>query len=218
MARTFEIAITPREGSQGELTARINPAAVRRDDQTMLDSPTSPVTGASIEVDTSNPIAVDWDVPIGAVQGGQVELYARFNQDILLPDGRGLEEDPAAWLRVQGIDVDESTFVIEVVDDEDEFALRLSELPERIANDTQFSFIVSTVLDEKLSAAPTASAVSVSAGSTPTICTAVPLEAYQFTTTTPATGNGTITITANASGWSTITSNQVLGSVAYGEE
>ena len=219
MARRVLVQVESPMETSGTLRAVVTAGSVRRMDATVADSPSSPETSPPIVIDTRQQIDAVWDIPDSLVfAGDQVEIGLEFNQDVRLPDGRGLEEDPEAWLRVQGVEIPfDSIAIIPQRDEDEEFALRLANTPfERVPLNTEFTITVRTTLNRKLTAAPTTSAISLSTGTVDSVCTVICNESYSFSCTSPNSGRGTITVTAVASGWSVITTDLELGTVEYG--
>ena len=218
-------------GSDGLLTALINADSVRREGESTSDTPNAPET-SSIRVDTRTQVEETWDVPDATILAGVSENQAdipktqvgiQFNQDVRLPDGRGLELAHEEWLRVQGIEIPNSAITIIPVTDSnaERYALRATYPTMRLGNDATFTITVRTrfnaELDPDPTSLPSALILSRSAIATsPPPATVVCKQSYSFTCTTPSNGAGVIAITAVAAQWSVLTANQELGKVIYG--
>lgn len=223
------VRLTTPSDTEGTIRAVIEAGSVRRMGEVVSDSPAIPAHSPPLPIDTRDPIIPKWDITDSTVDAGTtgVQIGIEFNHDVRLPDGRALEENPQAWIRAQGIEINfDNLTVIPLTDDDSTdgtvdklFALRLANAPtERIANDTEFTVIIRTTFGKKLTSAPTSAtnAIMVSAGTPVSICTILCNESYGFAIRTPATGTGTITITALETGWSVLSENQVMGTVDYG--
>lgn len=221
MPRRFEVLINPESGLQGELVAVIDSGRVRREGESESDTPAVPTISPPVVVDTRTQISAVWDVPDEAIRAGQIEVGLEFPIDVRQEDGDELIEDIGDWLRFQGLEVNLSSVVVEPIVGDD-FALRISELPtERVANDTEFEFVIRTTFNENLTGnlpttATIASFISLSTGSATQVCQIICAQSYRFSAMTPASGDGTITITAVGTGWSVLSADQELGSVLYG--
>ena len=208
MARNFEILINPGANVQGELSVGIDANRIRREGETEADTPDEPIISPSVEIDTTTPITATWDVPDTAVIAGEtVNVGVEFSEEVVQMDGSSLEEKVSNWLSFHGLEV--SNIRVEAIDGE-EFALRVSQYPRSIGHDAEFNVGVRTTFGTQLSAAPTASALSLSAGTVDSVCQIIENESYLFNCTSPASGTDDITITAVAAGWSNITSNALF--------
>lgn len=219
MARRVLVKVTSPSDTEGPLTAVIEAGSVRRMDETESDSPTTPETSSPVIIDTRQEIEASWDVPDSLItRAGIQQVGIQFNQDVRLVDGFGLEENPLDWLSTQGVELPfDDVAIIPLADDDETFALRAANLPtESVALDTEFTFIVRTTFNTKLSSAPSMTAISVSPATVVSVCQIVCNQSYGFTCRTPTTGSGEIDIVAQAAGWSVITANRTLATIEYG--
>jgi len=206
MARRFEILINPESGLQGNLVAIIDAGRVRRQGESTSDSPIVPTISPAIEIDTRTELAPTWDVPDQTIRGGRVEVGIEFPYDVIQRSDASLMENVNEWLTLQGLEVNGDSIRVEPIVDES-FSLRLADVPSSVAHSAEFSIGVRTTFNQELTAAPTATALTLSAGTVDSVCQIIANQSYLFQCTAPASGTGDITITADASEWSVITSN-----------
>ena len=209
MARNFEILITPTSGVSGNLAAVIEADRVRRDGTSQADSPSMATVSPSVRVNTRVPLTATWDVPDRTIRSGKIEVGIDFPFDVLQDDGRDLTEEIFEWLSFHGLEINGSSVRVDAVVGE-RFSLRLTEVPASVGHDANFQVGVRTTFDEELTAAPTASALTLSAGTVNSVCQIVEDQSYLFDCTSPSSGTADITITAVASGWSNLSANHVF--------
>ena len=209
MARSFEIFINPGSGVSGNLSAVIESGRVRREGETQSDSPNVPTVSPPVRVNTREPLVATWDVPDQTVRSGRIEVGVEFPFDVVQGSGDDLTEDVEEWLSFHGLEINGDSVRVEPVVGE-VFQLRLTDIPSSVEHDANFQVGVRTTFDTELSTAPSASALSLSAGTVNSVCQIIENQSYLFDCTSPSSGTDDITITAVASGWSNITSNVVF--------
>ena len=206
MAREFEILINPGSGVFGEFAVVIDQNRVRREGETTADTPSIATASTPVSIDTRVSFEPTWDVPDMTLQGGErAEVVVEFDPDnVNQATGQSMEEMVSNWLEVHGVEA--SNLRVEAIGD-NAFPLRISQYPRSVAHSETFQIGVRTTFGVLLTADPTASALSLSAGTVNSVCEIVANESYLFDCTSPASGTADIRITAVASGWSNITSN-----------
>lgn len=209
MAREFEILINPGSGVYGDFAVVIDQNRVRREGETIADTPSIATASTPVLIDTQISLQPTWDVPDMTLQGGErAEVVIEFEPDnVTQATDQSMEEMVSDWLDVHGLEV--SNLRVEAIA-ENAFPLRISEYPRSVEHSETFYVGVRTTFSTMLTSAPTATALSLSAGTVNSVCQIIANESYVFDCTAPASGTADIRVTAVASGWSNITANYLF--------